>query len=184
MALPKLQPDSGQHLSSSLITGMSRSFTRARYQLFHTTSNPRGAGYLNVATFPLTGATPTIGAKRKLMTLSRGASGNFTNSLNTGLLGGTSYPVLEFALGTGVGLISGGAGLLFSAATLGLSLSRTTQRVLAREGDELWQVEQIGLDGRDTVHVGAYFLFDPYRNDGFNIGKGWLIHEERNVLNV
>ncbi|MEL7092375.1 MAG: hypothetical protein AAFN94_11630 [Pseudomonadota bacterium] len=184
MALPTLQGDSGQRLSDSLITGMTRSFTRARYQLFHTTLNPNGAGYVNVPRHDLSGPNAIYGAKRRLMSLTAGADGNFTHSLNTGLQGGTSYPILEFALATGTGLISGGAGLLFSVATLGLSLSRTAQRVLARGGDEIWQVEQIGLVNGETVHVGGYFLFDPYRNNGFSGGNGWLIHEERHTLDT
>ena len=72
-----------------------------------------------------------------------------------------------------------------------LSLSQTSQRVLARAGDELWQVEEIGkardknFFGSDTmemVHIGSYFLVDPHRSIGLVRSKGWLIHEERTVI--
>lgn len=73
-----------------------------------------------------------------------GQEGNYTFSLNTALLGGQSYPILDAILGTAVGVASGLAGLLFSIATTSINLQKTSQRVLARSGDEIWHVEEIG----------------------------------------
>jgi hypothetical protein len=174
---------------------MTRSRTQARYRLIRSIPNPRGAGFV---------AVPTEGAQslmqpqsrqsiRRLMTVQREVRGNFTSTLNDDLLGGESYPILNFALGTAAGVVSGGAGLLFAVATLALDLSRTVQRVLARGGDELWQVEEIGraeasglfASGQVAVHIGAYFLYDPFRHGGsFESGRGWLIHEARTELTL
>ena len=154
------------------------------FQLMEVGPNPRGAGFLHRPRHPITGTSPTIGAQRQLKSLHAGLEGNYTNLLNTALLGGTSYPILEAVLGTGIGFVFGGAALLFTVGTVGLSLSRTSHRVLARSGDQLWQVEQIGHYNGNTVHVSGYFLFDPFRNGSFRGGNGWLIHEQRQVLDV
>jgi len=119
------------------------------------------------------------------MTLPVGIEDNFTFTFNTALLGGDSYPVLTAVLGTAAGVASAGAGLLFTVATTALSVSQTSRRVLARAGDELWQVEEIGKNGSSVIHVAAYFLVDPFRGQGVNSRiKGWLIHEERKNLDV
>jgi hypothetical protein len=102
--------------------------------------------------------------------------------LNNALLGASDYPVLNAVLGTAVGFGTGGAGYLFTAATTAVSLSQVAAPVLARDGDEIWRVEEIGKvtsggQPRPT-YVLAYFLFDPYR--GHSVGlKGWLLHEAR-----
>lgn len=115
-------------------------------------------------------------AIRRVKTLSAGKE-QLINELNTNLLGGVSYPVLTAVLGTAAGIASGGAGLLFTAATTGLSLKNTVQRVLARTGDEIWQVEEIGKSGKTAVYVSSYFIVDPYRFQ--TQSKGWLIDERR-----
>ena len=102
------------------------------------------------------------------------------NELNTALLGGTSYPILTAVLGTAAGLASTGAGLLFAAATTGLSLSQTSRRVLARDRDEIWHVEEIGKVGNVATYVSSFILVDPYRKQIPK--KGWLIHEERDEV--
>jgi len=184
-ALQLLQPHSGKRISDSVITGMTQSFSNARYDLIRKRTNPRGAGYLTEPTGGANALPGAVSARRKLMTLAAGSSDNYTASLNTQLLGGSSYPILSFVLGAAAGAVSGGAGLLFSVATTALSLSQTAQRVLARRGDELWAVEEIGKDNSNrVVHVGAFFLYDPFRNTAFGQGNGWLIHEERTVLDL
>ncbi len=182
--LQPLQPNSGKQVSSSVIAGMTQSLTRARYQIMMATSNPRGAGFIYVPTNGASALPREVSARRKLMTVAIERPGNFTSMLNDQLLGGETYPILTFVLGTAAGVVSGGAGLLFSVATTALSLTQTAQRVLARSGDELWQVEEIGRVGNNVVHVGAYFLYDPNRNAAFSGGNGWLFHEERTVLSV
>ena len=192
-SLPELQPESGKYLPDSLITGMTRSFTQARHQLIRSRMNPAGYGHIYQPTNGTASLLNGAHAVRKLMTLSPGLEENFTHRLNTGLLGGESYPILTAVLGTIAGVASAGAGLLFTIASTGLSLSQTSQRVLARGGDELWQVEEIGksresglFSGESTVavHVGSYFLVDPYRSRGGARNTGWLIHEERQELTL
>jgi hypothetical protein len=177
--LKPLKAPSGRRLSESIIAGMTQSFTQARYQLMHSTRGS-GGGIVHV---PRAGALDNPKARRKLMTIQTGPETGFTMLLNDGLLGGESYPVLNAVLGTVAGAASAGAGLIFTVMTTALDVSRTTQRVLARSGDELWQVEEIGKtnDGA-VVHVGSYFLSDPFRQGA--AVKGWLIHEERHTLTV
>jgi len=97
--------------------------------------------------------------------------------LNTELQGGRDYPVLTTALGVAAGVVSGGAGFIFAMSTMGLSLAKQSARALARIGDEIWHVEEIGKSNGKPTYVSAYFLVDPYRSQ--TPTKGWLIHEER-----
>ncbi|MAN53305.1 MULTISPECIES: hypothetical protein [unclassified Marinimicrobium] len=123
-------------------------------------------------------------AHRKAMTLPSVIENNYTFMLNNRLMGGRDYPLLTSLAGAGASFVSGGAGLIFSAAATGISLGKTTHRILARGGDELWQREEIGKSRIGAsfvpVHVVSYFLVDPFR--GANDRKVWLIHEERHEL--
>lgn len=184
-SLQELQKDSRKRIPDSVITGMTRSLTRARYQLIRARINPSGAGFLYEPTNGVSSLPRNTQSVRKLMTLASGASeDSFTYTLNTALLGGKSYPILTAVLGTIAGAASAGAGLLFTVTSTALSVAQTSQRVLARAGDELWQVEEIGKTKSAVVHVGSYFLVDPYRGRGQSRIKGWLIHEERTELDV
>lgn len=88
-------------------------------------------------------------------------------ALNHALLGRDSYPILTATLGVGVGIASFGAGLVFSAATTAVSLNQKSYRILARPGDEIWNVEEIGkvLEGGayKAVYVSSFFIVDPQR---------------------
>lgn len=120
-------------------------------------------------------------ATRKVHTLSAGKE-HIINKLNIELSGGKSYPILTAVLGVIGGAFSGGAGLLFTTATTGLSLANLVQDVLARPGDEIWHVEEIGKSENKATYVSAFFLVDPYRKQTPN--KGWLIHEEREIIQL
>lgn len=98
------------------------------------------------------------------------------------MLGGESYPILTTALGIASGVVSGGAGLIFTLATTGLALANTTTKVLARPNDEIWHIEEIGKIGNKAVYVSAFFIVDPFRKQ--STSKGWLIHEEREELTL
>lgn len=133
---------------------------------------------------PINGATSLTKAanihhERRIRTF-KDADASLINKLNTELLGGRDYPVLTFALGVAGGMVSGGGSLLFSAATTALSLGKKAANALARTGDEIWRIEEIGKEGNEAVHVMAYMLVDPYRKQAPT--KGWLIHEERTPL--
>ena len=187
--LEPLQTDSGKHLPAYVIAKIN---TRERYQLMRTstTFGKSRLGVPRVLHEPTNGVSSLSLSKnthttRKLMSISAaGTEDSFMFTLNTALLGGKSYPILTAALGTIVGLASMGAGLLFTATSTALNVSRTSQRVLARAGDELWQVEQIGKVESAVVHVEAYILLDPYRSRAQSRIKGWLIHEERTELDI
>jgi len=70
--------------------------------------------------------------------------------------------------------------ILFSATLTGLSLAQKASKVLARQGDEIWHIEEIGKEGDKAVYVSSYLIVDPYRKHSDS--KGWLIHEERHEL--
>jgi len=103
-------------------------------------------------------------------------------ALNHELSGGDSYPVLTTALSIAGGLVSGGGSILFSIAVTGLSLAQKASKVLARQGDEIWHIEEIGKEGNKAIYVSSYFIVDPYRKTARS--KGWLIHEERYELTL
>ena len=127
-------------------------------------------------------------AEQKVTTLEAGHETNFTFVLNTALLGGNSYPILTAVLGTAVGVASGPAGLLFGAASTAIDVSKKSQRILGRMGDEIWQVEEIGKirynNTFKAVYLKSYWLVDPYRSKHSAKNKGWLLHEERNDLTL
>jgi hypothetical protein len=183
-SLQELQQDSGKRIPDSVVTGMTLSFSRARYQLIRSRANPSGAGFIDEPTDGIASLPRNTQAIRKLRTLPAGIEDNFTYMLNTALLGGKSYPILTAVLGTLAGAVSVGAGFLFTVASTALSVAQTSQRVLARAGDELWQVEEIGKIGSTAVHIGSYFLVDPFRGRGQSRIKGWLIHEQRTKLDI
>lgn len=179
-SLPRLQPDSGVRIPTSLIYG---AHSGSSAQL--TRPARRNGEWVGIPRYD----SSTLQYRQKLMTLGSPRSG-FVHSLNRGLKGGSSYPVLTFAIGTAAGVVSGGAGFIFGAAVLGLDLSRRDSDVLARKGDEIWAYEAIGkiyennwfsADGWVAKHVISYFLYDPYRANG-NPEKGWLLHESRTTV--
>ncbi|VAW61738.1 hypothetical protein MNBD_GAMMA08-981 [hydrothermal vent metagenome] len=103
-------------------------------------------------------------------------------ALNRELSGGESYPILTTALGIAGGFVSGGGSILFSAALTGLSLAQKTSKVLARQADEIWHIEEIGKEGDKAVYVSSFFIAAPFRKNSKS--KGWLIHEERHDLTL
>jgi len=120
-------------------------------------------------------------SRRKTRTLFS-ESDPLIKTLNHELSGGDSYPVLTTALGIAGGFFSGGGSILFSAAVTGLSLAQKASQVLARHGDEIWHIEEIGKEGDNAVYVSSFLIVDPYRKHSDS--KGWLIHEERHDLTL
>ncbi|MCW8127385.1 hypothetical protein [Microbulbifer halophilus] len=125
-------------------------------------------------------------ARQKVITLPQVVEDNFTHRLNTALLGGSNYPVLSAASSIVVGTASSIAGLFFTIGTTALSIGNFSQRILARGGDEIWQVEEIGKSNNNgktvATHVLSYFLVDPFRTQ--NTRKAWLIHEQRQSITL
>ena len=195
--LQTLRTASNVRISNSVIIGMTRSLTSGtRTQLIRSMFNPAGAGYILVPTNGTDSLLQrnNISARRRLLVLDQETANNFTHSLNNTLSGGDSYPVLTAVLGVAAGIASFGAGLMFTVATTALSMSGSNHRVIARGGDELWQVEEIGKatsstywglgsDRTNAFHISAFFLRDPHR-DNYRGTKSWLIHEERSELTL
>jgi len=190
-----LRPESNVYLRNSVIVGMTRSLgAGVRNSLIRSMPNPDGYGFIYV---PTNGPNSLLNpnnksSRRRLMILDQETSQNFTHSLNDALSGGDSYPVLTAVLGVAAGLASFGAGLLFTASTTALSLAQRNHRVLARGGDQIFQVEEIGkvinrsyfgADSIEVAHISAIFLVDQFRNDYRGV-KSWLIHEERQVITL
>lgn len=193
-SLPHLQPDSGVQLPTRAI-GQITSQPTWSYVLI--TLGGRSAS--NPQLVPRNGTSSlstrsNISNVRKIKTLPMMEEENFTDTLNVGLQGGQSYPVLTTVAGTVLGFALGpigGAGalvggLLFTTATTGVSLSRTARKVMGRGGDEIWHVEEIGRSRSNAIHVSSFFLVDPFRvgDPQVNSRKAWLIHEDRNVLSL
>jgi len=187
--LEVLQKDSSQHLSPVTIAN---SIPHSKSKL----CKKKVIANANIASLVIKGASSLLqpGNRRyveKLTTMPASMETNALINLNAALLGGKSYPVLTATLGTAAGIGSFGAGLIFAVAATGLNLAQTSQKALARTGDEIWQIEEIGkvLDNRvfssggyKAVHVLSYFLVDPYRHTAPR--KGWLIHEDRSDITL
>jgi hypothetical protein len=181
--LQVLQPNSGKQLNSVVVTKIqdpSKPLALVKRRLI---------SHGNWATQPRNGAASLANPEnmrsvRQVRVLAAGQEENTTYALNTELLGGANYPVLSAVLGTVAGMV--GVGLIFTVATTGLSLTKTSHRVLARAGDEVWHVEEIGKikDGAEykPMYVSSFFIVDPYRRQAQS--KGWLIHEERREIDL
>lgn len=188
--LSELQEQSSKKLSWSTIAGI-KNREKPRTLVVKEFVNS-----LKWATKPIKGAESLLDPKntqsiRKIRTMDPGQEGNSTFSLNTALLGGQSYPILDAVLGITVGFAGNIAGLLFSVTTTALNMKKTSQRVLARSGDEIWHVEEIGKvrsgGSYKAVYISSYFIVDPFRGQSLHThsnGKGWLIHEEREELTL
>lgn len=189
--LQELRPHSNIRLASSLPTAFSMYLQNNRGMRPLELVKPKMIANAHWTSVPYKNVNALLNiqnrqAIRKVMTLQPGFETNLTYSLNTALLGGQSYPVLTAVLGTAAGFASMGAGLFFTVATTGISMSQKARRVLARGGDEIWQVEEIGKvrdgSGYKAMHINSYFMVDPFRKQ--NYAKGWLIHEERSEVTL
>lgn len=117
-------------------------------------------------------------AERRLFAFD-GSNEQYRAMVNNELSGGTSYPILATVLGIGGGLISSGGSTAFGLILTALDLTRQSQNLLIRQGDELWQMEVLGTDTRGRVmHVEMFVLWDPYRREA-KVPSNWVIHEER-----
>lgn len=170
--MPQLKKDSGKQINPIVLA-----MVKGREVPSHLIDVSAGAGG-----FPKMRLKESPAHKRKLQSCERIRQFGDPDialmfKLNTELLGGSNYPILTTALGMAAGVVSGGAGFIFSISTLGLSLAKQSARALARIGDEIWHVEEIGYSNGKPTYVSAYFLVDPYRSH--TPTKGWLFHEER-----
>ena len=178
--LEELKPESNVRLSGFLVNKM-----RSRFEPRMSLVNPKLIRNGSWGVTPKKGLASLLEdsgrrSVRKVLTIQDKVDDNFSQMLNSELLKKEGYPVLTTVLGTVAGVASFGAGLLFAASTTVLANSSKTARIIARAGDELWMVEEIGQENSVAVHVQGFWLSDPYR--GQSATKGWLIHEERSNL--
>jgi hypothetical protein len=184
--LPKLQDDSKRRLPSYVVDYLFRN----GFKLIRTES--QGHTKLHVPSRGTMSLLQNLKSREKVLTVDA-SNEEYVGKLNKELKGGSAYPILEAVLAASVGLAETVAAAVFSVATLALSLNRRSNDVLARGGDEIWLVEEIGMgreenvltaDRRVPMHVAALFLTDPFRGQADVKTKGWLLHEERRNLTL
>lgn len=175
--LQELRAESGKRLPDHVIHGITRFAPDRKLPVQLTIANGRP-----VAKWGGGAGGGALRSEQKFKTLGPEPNDNLALQLNDALLGGADYPILGAVMGTAVGVGTGGAGFLFTVATTALSVAKSTRRVLARDGDELWRVEEIGKVLRAGLPVPtlltAYFLVDPFRGQSSG-SRGWLLHEAR-----
>ncbi|MEM8969911.1 MAG: hypothetical protein AAGE93_26075 [Bacteroidota bacterium] len=191
LQLPRLRRHSGQRVASSLIHGFaahSGGQTRLISPQFRS-----GRGIIQV---PRNGASSVLQGLRSVQKVMTFESSNrrFMARLNHSLKGGNSYPALVFTLGLvfiPLGTAGTVGGVIFGAASTAFDRARRSTSVLAREGDEIWHVEEIGRTFEDNyiqddrwvaTHISSYFLVDPFRRQ--KPEKGWLLHEMRRTIEM
>ena len=122
-------------------------------------------------------------ARRKLMIFGPSHE-QFRRSVNKDLSGGETYPLLTTALGVAAGFVSGGVGLVWTGLTTALSLATDTQAVRVRDGDEVHQVEIVGVSDGKIMHLEWLILIDPFRAKAGRDIKQWILHDERNEVHI
>lgn len=161
--LQALPPDSGIRISDSIMMGFGCGPQIGSMNLSHGNASMRINNPGHLANLRLITTIVENGLKTEL---------------NQALSGGsTCPPILNLILGTGAGFISGGTSFFFSVVTTGIDLARRSSPVLARNGDHIWMLELVGLEGNSTKYARYYFLVDPFRSS--TTEKGWLIGERR-----
>lgn len=108
-------------------------------------------------------------------------------SLNNWLSGGRGYPFLTAFLGVAVGIVNAPAGITWSVffAAMDNAKSNMASQCFAREADQLWMVEAVGLDDGDPTYMRQIWIVDPLRNG--NSGppaSSWCIAEDRNDVDL
>ena len=122
-------------------------------------------------------------ARRKLLTF--GAQNQeFRKSVNKDLSGGETYPILTTILGLGVGFVSAGAGYLWTGFTATLLLASDSQPVRVRDGDEVHQLEIVGVRNGKFEYLEWIILVDPFRVKANCHIKQWIIHDERQEVRI
>lgn len=179
--LPPLSQSSGKWLPSYVVeglkTGLGRSANPNELVQFRTGQNIRDQFYV---IRPGVDASRTNAYRRFVMEFG-GARVSYMRSLNRELLGGEDYPVTMALLGIATGAVSAGAGALFSLATAVVSDAKPKQSIQVRDGDQLWQIEQLGKANGEIIHSSCFVVVDPLRKEK-NLIHSWVIHERRNEV--
>ena len=177
--LPDLGAPTRVRLPQSTVLGFVAR-QRHRFMMIEATGGPRNQTFVLRPGIDLSRYHK---AERRLFDFTAGME-RYRGIVNNELSGGTSYPVLATLLGIGGGFITSGGSTAFGVILTALDLTRQAQSILARQGDELWQMEVIGRgsNGR-LVHVEYFVLWDPYRREA-SVPSNWVIHEERRQVTI
>lgn len=115
------------------------------------------------------------GCRRRVKAFTR-ANDSSRASLNNQLAGGEGSPILITALGIGAGLVSGGAGIMFSIMSTAIEMQRVNQPVRARSGDVVDMIEVLGQRDNKVYHWLTFVLADPFRTQAKQSPSEWVIH--------
>ncbi|MGB3850492.1 MAG: hypothetical protein WA958_11040 [Tunicatimonas sp.] len=189
--LPRLRRESGKHLPTSTIYGFS---AHPGGQTRLISPQARRGRIVQVPGSGIGNLLRGLRSVQKVMTFTA-SNRSFMNSLNEDLQGGDTFPWLLFGLGLVfipiVGAVGTVGGVVFAASTTAIDSSRRTTQVMARVGDEIWHVEEVGRTFEDNyiredrwlaTHISSYFLVDPHRRHLRE--KGWLLHEDRKEIEL
>ena len=179
--LPTLPPQVNKDLDSSVMRGLMAS-ERNRYLLLNQIKNGYSWGVTAYGqTFD--GTLKTNSTRRKLMVIDATRE-NFRISINKSLSGGGGgNPVLDTLLGLGMGIIGGPAGMVWTGMTTVLAFSKRDQQPpRVRNGDEIYQIEVVGMNGNKLEHMELIILVDPYRVKANRYIQQWIIHDERTEI--
>ncbi|MGB3589502.1 MAG: hypothetical protein WBA23_23350 [Tunicatimonas sp.] len=189
--LPRLRRHSGQRVSNSIIHGFA-AYSGGQTRLIRPQFRS-GQGIVQVPRNGVSNVLQGLRSVQRVMTFGSSHRG-FMARLNQSLKGGESYPALIFALGLAfvpLGTVGTVGGVIFGASTAAFDSARRSTSVLAREGDEIWHVEEVGRTFEDNyiqddrwiaTHISSFFLVDPFRRQ--NTEKGWLLHEGRRTIEM
>ena len=67
---------------------------------------------------------------------------------------------------------------------MALTLATDSQPIRARDGDEVHQLEIVGVENGKIVHLEWLILADPFRVKANHNIKQWVIHDERNEVRI
>lgn len=179
--LPKLPPKANVKLDSGIINGL-MARERNRYLLLNRirTGSSWGApsyGYI------IDNKIKANSTRRKLMEFDERKEG-FRRSVNLELSGSDGRnTLLDTALGLVAGVIGGPTGLVWTGMTTVLAFSKRDQQpVRVRNGDEIYQIEVIGMNGNNIEHMELILLVDPFRAKAGRGIQQWIISDIRTKI--
>ena len=178
--LPKLPRTGRRKLSNHVLIGLTSDRSTCMSDRFVLIKRLRDQRYRPDPGFDLR----KVNAFRRLVfTLDEKKQG-FVRSLNTDLKGGEDYTVLMGVLGIAASAYSFGVGAVFALLTIAVAPGRERTAVLAREGDQIWHLEYVGQEDGKLKHCEQFLLVDPFRNSSNDEHSAWVIHEERQDLEI
>jgi hypothetical protein len=173
--LPVLPPDSKRKLMPEIVTGLKRGLSRSGSALLKTEYDGRTGVVSTIAVDP-----KKVNANRRKLMILGPEKAVHMRSINDSLRNEPS--AAETAFGFFLDVVGLGTDVLCSIGQL--VTSKPSPAVLARQGDEVWQLERFGKIGTTIQYVDYLLLVDPLRaRAAGSMPCEWIIHEERmNIL--